>query len=72
MKKILIQALELSPTLRYQLAMQLLASLEPVLENVTTPEALDGLDKRAAALESGEDSGVSGKEFLAMLRGRVA
>ena len=71
MNQVLKQALELSPASRYQLAMQLLASLEPVIEDVLSPEDLEELDRRAEALESGEDPGVTGKEFLARLRKRI-
>ena len=71
MKQVLQQALDLSPSERFHMALQLLASLEPVWEDQLSPETVAELDRRAAALASGEDPGISGIEFLAKLRERV-
>lgn len=72
MKDVLKQALTLSPAHRYQLAMQLLASLEPVLDDSLSPEDWQELARRAEALASGEDLGISGVDFTAKLKARIS
>lgn len=72
MDQVLKQAMELPAAVRYQLAMHLLASLEQVLDDTLTNEEREELAKRSAALKSGDDPGISGDEFLAKLRSRVA
>ena len=70
MKQVLQEALALTPAERYQLAMQLLISLEPVVEGELTQQQRAELDRRIQALDSGEDAGISGKDFLDMLKAR--
>jgi putative addiction module component (TIGR02574 family) len=71
MDQVLKQAMELTAAARYQLAMHLLASLEPVLDDVLTEEERAELDRRSAALHSGADPGIPGDAFLEKLRSRV-
>lgn len=71
MNQVLKQALALNPQERYYMAMQLLASLESVLDDAITPEEIVELGRRIELLESGADKGISGKEFLEILRKRA-